>query len=97
MQPVSRRAERRRTQKLEQKAKTTTYNLTKEQLNIAVREQVGKELERIKQDTPGNIVAIRPLKEGVIANYTITQKMLEYVVNKVAGKSFFSKPRIMVQ
>ena len=46
--------------------------------------------------TPGNIVAIRPLKEGVIANYTITQKMLEYVVNKVAGKSFFSKPRIMV-
>lgn len=38
--------------------------------------------------TPGNIVAIRPLKEGVIANYTITQKMLEYVVNKVAGKSF---------
>lgn len=43
------RAERRRTQKLEQKAKTATYNLTKEQLNIAVREQVGKELERIKQ------------------------------------------------
>lgn len=42
------RAERRRTQKLEQKAKTATYNLTKEQLNIAVREQVGKELERIK-------------------------------------------------
>lgn len=41
------RAERRRTQKLEQKAKIATYNLTKEQLNIAVREQVGKELERM--------------------------------------------------
>lgn len=42
------RAERRRAQKLEQKAKTATYNLTKAQLDAAVREQVGKELERIK-------------------------------------------------
>lgn len=50
------RAERRRTQKLEQKAKTTTYNLTKEQLNIAVREQVGKELERIKQEATDDAV-----------------------------------------
>lgn len=44
------RAERRRAQKLEQKAKTATYNLTKAQLDAAVREQVGKELERIKQE-----------------------------------------------
>lgn len=50
------RAERRRTQKLEQKAKTATYNLTKEQLNIAVREQVGKELERIKQEATDDAV-----------------------------------------
>ena len=57
---------------------------------------VGEEARQMIGRTPGNIVAIRPLKEGVIANYTITQKMLEYVVNKVAGKSFFSKPRIMV-
>ena len=41
------------------------------------------------------ITAIRPLKEGVIANYTITQKMLEYIIAKVAGKSFFFKPRVM--
>ncbi|WP_177567363.1 rod shape-determining protein MreB [Phascolarctobacterium sp.] len=57
---------------------------------------VGEEARQMIGRTPGNIVAIRPLKEGVIANYTITQKMMEYVVNKVAGKSFFSKPRIMV-
>lgn len=57
---------------------------------------VGEEARQMIGRTPGNIKAIRPLKEGVIANYTITQKMLEYVVNKVAGKSFFSKPRIMV-
>ena len=44
------RAERRRAQKLEQKAKTATSNLTKAQLDAAVREQVGKELERIKQE-----------------------------------------------
>ena len=50
------RAERRRTQKLEQKAKIATYNLTKEQLNIAVREQVGKELERIKQEATDDAV-----------------------------------------
>ena len=44
------RAERRRAQKLAQKEKTATYNLTKAQLDAAVREQVGKELERIKQE-----------------------------------------------
>ena len=44
---------------------------------------------------PGSIVAIRPLKEGVIANYTVTQKLLAYVIEKVAGKSLFFKPRVM--
>lgn len=44
------RAERRRAQKLVQKEKTATYNLTKAQLDAAVREQVGEELERIKQE-----------------------------------------------
>ena len=44
------RAERRRAQKLAQKEKTATYNLTKAQLDAAVRERVGKELERIKQE-----------------------------------------------
>ena len=50
------RAERRRAQKLEQKAKTATYNLTKAQLDAAVREQVGKELERIKQEATDDAI-----------------------------------------
>lgn len=50
------RAERRRAQKLEIKEKTATYNLTKEQLDIAIRQQVGKELERIKQEATDDAV-----------------------------------------
>lgn len=50
------RAERRRTQKLEQKTKTVTYNLTKEQLDIAIHKQVGKELERIKQEATDDAI-----------------------------------------
>lgn len=57
---------------------------------------VGNEASEMIGKVPGNISVIRPLKEGVIANYTVTQKMLEFVVARVAGKSFFSKPRIMV-
>ena len=57
---------------------------------------VGNEARDMIGKVPGNISVIRPLKEGVIANYTVTQKMLEFVVARVAGKSFFSKPRIMV-
>ena len=53
----------------------------------AAREMLGR--------SPGTIVAIRPLKEGVIANYTVTQKLLSYVIEKVAGKSLFFKPRVM--
>lgn len=53
----------------------------------AAREMLGR--------SPGNIVAIRPLKEGVIANYTITQKLLAHVIEKVAGKCLFFKPRVM--
>lgn len=56
---------------------------------------IGKEAREMLGRTPGGITAIRPLKEGVIANYTITQKMLEYIIAKVAGKSFFFKPRVM--
>lgn len=57
---------------------------------------VGNDAREMIGKVPGNIAAIRPLKEGVIANYTVTQKMLEFVVDRVVGKSFFSKPRIMV-
>lgn len=45
--------------------------------------------------TPGNIVATRPLREGVISNYTVTEKMLKYFINRVCGKFVFA-PRIMI-
>lgn len=56
---------------------------------------VGDEAREMLGRSPGSIQAIRPLKEGVIANYTVTQKLLAYVINKVAGKSMFFKPRVM--
>jgi len=56
---------------------------------------VGKEARRMLGRTPGNIVATRPLREGVISNYTVTEKMLKYFINRVCGKFIFS-PRIMI-
>lgn len=49
---------------------------------------VGNEARDMIGKVPESISVIRPLKEGVIANYTVTQKMLEFVVERVAGKSF---------
>ena len=46
--------------------------------------------------TPGNIVAVRPLRQGVISDYTITEKMLKYFIDKSVGKKTFRKPRIAV-
>ena len=46
--------------------------------------------------TPGNIVAIRPLREGVIADYDITESMLRHFIEKVVGRSFVFRPRIMI-
>jgi len=59
---------------------------------------VGEEARRMLGRTPGNIVAIRPLREGVISDYDITERMLKYFINKVTANRFFklSKPRIMV-
>lgn len=59
---------------------------------------VGEEARRMLGRTPGNIVAIRPLREGVISDYDITERMLKYFINKVTAGHFFklSKPRIMV-
>ena len=56
---------------------------------------VGSEAQRMLGRTPGNIVATRPLREGVISDYTVTEKMLKYFINKVGGKSLFA-PRIMI-
>ena len=56
---------------------------------------VGKEARRMLGRTPGNIVATRPLRDGVISNYTVTEKMLKYFINRVCGKFIFS-PRLMI-
>ena len=56
---------------------------------------VGQEARRMLGRTPGNIVATRPLRDGVISNYTVTEKMLKYFINKVGGRFIFA-PRIMI-
>lgn len=57
---------------------------------------VGKEAKDMLGRTPGNIVAMRPLRDGVIADYTITEAMLSYFIDKASGKSRFFKPEVMV-
>ena len=56
---------------------------------------VGQEARRMLGRTPGNIVAIRPLKDGAISDYSVTEKMLKYFIKKVCGKFVFA-PTIMV-
>ncbi|MCX8052515.1 MAG: rod shape-determining protein [Armatimonadetes bacterium] len=57
---------------------------------------VGEEARLMLGRTPGNIVAIRPMCDGVIADYTTTQKMLEYLIAKVCGKKRILKPTVIV-
>ena len=56
---------------------------------------VGREARRMLGRTPGNIVATRPLREGVISNYTVTERMLKYFISRVCGRFVFA-PRIMI-
>ena len=56
---------------------------------------IGEEARLTLGRTPGNIVATRPLKDGVISDYTVTEKMLKYFINRVCGKFVFA-PRIMI-
>lgn len=57
---------------------------------------VGSDAKRMIGRTPGNITAIRPLREGVISDYDVTEKMLQYFIGKTCGGSRFFKPRIIV-
>jgi rod shape-determining protein MreB len=59
---------------------------------------VGEDARKMLGRTPGNIIAIRPLRDGVISDYHITEKMLKYFLNKVCSRSFFKlfKPRVMI-
>ena len=57
---------------------------------------IGEEARLMIGRTPGNIVAVRPLRQGVISDYTITEKMMKYFINKAVGKRTLRKPRISV-
>lgn len=57
---------------------------------------VGSEAYRMVGRTPSNIRAIRPLKDGVISDFDITEEMLTYFINKLDVKGFMSKPKIMI-
>ncbi|MBN8193721.1 rod shape-determining protein [Bacillus sp. NTK074B] len=57
---------------------------------------VGEEARRMVGRTPGNIVATRPLKDGVIADFDVTEAMLKHFINKLNVKGFLSKPRILI-
>lgn len=58
---------------------------------------VGTEAKRMLGRTPGNIIAIRPMKDGVIADFDVTQMMLKYFINKAHGnRRWFFRPRIVI-
>ncbi|MGC4379088.1 rod shape-determining protein [Fictibacillus sp. Mic-4] len=57
---------------------------------------VGEEARRMVGRTPGNIVAIRPMKDGVIADFEVTEQMLKYFINKIKVKGLLAKPRILI-
>jgi len=57
---------------------------------------VGEEARSMLGRTPGNIIAIRPMREGVISDYDITEKMLKYFINKAVGRPLMRKPRIAI-
>ncbi len=57
---------------------------------------VGTEAREMLGRTPGRVHAIRPMKDGVIADFEITEIMLNHFIRKVNGKSFFSRPRILI-
>lgn len=57
---------------------------------------IGEDARRMIGRTPGHIVAIRPLRDGVIANYEVTEAMLRHFLTKVCGRTMFSRPRVMI-
>lgn len=57
---------------------------------------VGKEAQKMLGRTPGNIVAIRPLKDGVISDFNVTERMLKYFINRTCGQRRLLGPKIMI-
>jgi rod shape-determining protein MreB len=59
-------------------------------------EAVGSQAKEMLGRTPGNIVAIRPMKDGVIADFEVTERMLDYFIKKAHGRSLFVRPKIVI-
>ena len=59
-------------------------------------EAVGREAKEMVGRTPGNIVAIRPMKDGVIADFKVTERMLNYFIHKAHGRKMLVHPRIVI-
>ncbi len=57
---------------------------------------IGEEARLMLGRTPGNIVAVRPLRQGVISDYTVTEKMMHFFIRKAVGKKTFRKPKVAV-
>ena len=57
---------------------------------------VGTEAREMLGRTPGKVKAIKPMKDGVIADFETTEVMLNYFIKKVNGKNFFQRPRILI-
>lgn len=57
---------------------------------------IGEDARLMIGRTPGNIIAVRPLRQGVISDYTVTEKMLKYFIKKAVGRKTLRKPRISV-
>ncbi len=57
---------------------------------------VGAEAKKMIGRTPGNIVAVRPLKDGVIADFEITERMLRYFILKIHKRRYLARPRVVV-
>ena len=57
---------------------------------------IGEEARKMIGRTPGNITAVRPLKQGVISDYIVTEKMLKYFINKAMARRTLRKPRISI-
>lgn len=57
---------------------------------------VGEQARRMVGRTPGNITTIRPLRDGVIADFEVTETMLKYFIDRVGGRTWYARPRILI-
>ena len=58
---------------------------------------VGTEAKKMLWKTPGDIIAIRPMRDGVIADFETTEKMIRYFIGRVISRKWFVKPRMVIE